>query len=45
MHGFDKKKRHNMLFLMLDLKYKNMHLVIIYLGDEIVTTLVVDYNE
>jgi hypothetical protein len=45
MHGFDKKKRHNMLFLMLDLKYKNMHLVIIYLGHEIVTTLVVDYNE
>jgi hypothetical protein len=34
-----------MLFMMLDPRYKNTHLVIIYLGHEIVTTLVVDYNE
>jgi len=32
MHGIDKKKNYNMLVLMLDPKYKNMCLVIIYLG-------------
>jgi hypothetical protein len=34
-----------MLVLMLDLRYKNMDLVIIYLGHEIVAILVVDYNK
>jgi len=45
MHGIDKKKGHNMLALMLDPKYKSMSVVITYLGHEIVTTLVINYNE
>jgi hypothetical protein len=45
MHDFDKKKGHNMLALMLDPKYKNMHLVIIYLVMKTIPTLVVVFNE
>lgn len=45
MHDFDKKKGHNMLALMLDPKYKNMHLVIIYLVMKTTPTLVVVYDE
>ncbi len=44
MHAFDKQKIHDMLALMLDPKYKNMHLMIIYLVMKITATLVVVYN-
>jgi len=44
MHGVDKKKRPQYV-LLLDSKYKNMHLVTTYLGHENVVTLVVDYDE
>jgi hypothetical protein len=44
LHFVDNKKRHNMLVLMLDFKYKSMQLVIINLGHEIDATLVVDYD-
>jgi hypothetical protein len=27
LHGFDKKRAHNMLALMMDLKFKSMHMV------------------
>jgi len=40
-----RKNGHNMLVLLLDSKYKNMHLVTTYLGHENVVTLVVDYDE
>jgi hypothetical protein len=45
MHDFDKKKGHDMLALMLDPRYKNMHLVIIYLVMKNIATLVVNYDE
>ncbi len=45
MHGIDKKKSYNVLVLMLDSKYKSMCLVTIYLGRQIITTLVVNFNE
>ncbi len=45
MHDFDKKKSHNMLALMLDPKYKNMDLVIIYLVMKTTAILVVVYAE
>ncbi len=44
MHGL-KKKNHNMLAPMLDPRYKSMHLVITYLGHEVATTLVANYDE
>jgi hypothetical protein len=45
MHGFQKKKNHNMLVLILDLGYKNMCLVITYLGCEAAATLMANYDE
>lgn len=45
MHVIDQKKGHNMLALMLDPKYKSMHLVTSYLEYEATTSLVVDYDE
>jgi hypothetical protein len=42
---FSKKKNLNMLALMLDPKYKNMCLVITYLGCEVAATLVANYDE
>jgi len=39
------KKGHNMLALVLDPRYKSMHLVIANLGCEIATTLVTNYDE
>jgi len=45
MHGFQKMKGHNMLVLMLDPRYKSMHLVIIYLGREVVGILMAYYDE
>jgi hypothetical protein len=44
MHDFF-FKGHNMLAFMLDPRYKNMHLVITYLGCEATTTLVTNYDE
>jgi hypothetical protein len=41
MHGIG----HNMLALMLGPRYKSMSVVITYLGHEIITTLVINYNE
>jgi hypothetical protein len=41
---FLKKKNHNMLALMLDPRYNNMRLVIIYLGCEAVATLVANWQ-
>jgi len=45
MHGFQKMKDHNMLVLMLDPKYKSMHLVITYLGHEAIAILMPYYDE
>jgi hypothetical protein len=45
MHVIHKKKGHNMLALMLDHGYKNMCLITSYLGHEVATNLVVNYNE
>ncbi len=45
MHVIDKKKGHNMLALMLDPRYKSMHLMTSYLGREATANLVVDYDE
>jgi hypothetical protein len=45
MHGFFFLKGHNMLAIMLNPKYKNICLVIIYSGHEATTTLVVDYDK
>jgi hypothetical protein len=41
---FLKKKNHNMLALMLDPRYNNMCLVIIYLGYEAIATLVANWQ-
>jgi hypothetical protein len=45
MHFIAKKKAHNMLALMLDPKYKSMHLLTSYLGHEVIASSVIDYNE
>ncbi len=45
MHGIGKKRGHNMPTLMLDPKYKSMCVVITYLGHEIITSLVINYDE
>jgi hypothetical protein len=45
LHKFDKKKCQNILALMLDLKFKSMHIVINYLGHVNVFILVVQYDE
>ncbi len=45
MHVVDKKKGHNMLALMLNLGYKSMCLMTSYLGHEVATKLVVNYDE
>lgn len=38
LHGFDRKNNHNILALMLDLKFKSMQLVTSYLGRENAST-------
>ncbi len=43
MHGFDKKRGHNMLVLILDPSFKNMWLVVNYHGREHASTLVKEY--
>ncbi len=43
LHTFE-KKGHNMLTLMLDPIYKSMHLVMIYVGLNNVTTQIVEYD-
>jgi len=45
MHGFQKMKGHNMLVFMLDPKYKNMCLVITYLGREVPAILMAYYDK
>ncbi len=44
LHVFHKKKNHNMLALMFDPRFKNMQLVIIFLGCENVILVVVEYD-
>jgi hypothetical protein len=44
MHGFDKKRGHNMLVLILDPSLKNMWLVVNYRGCEHASTLVKEYD-
>jgi hypothetical protein len=41
LRGFDRKNSHNILTLMLDLKFKTMQLVTCYLGCENASTLIV----
>jgi hypothetical protein len=43
LNGFD-KKGHNMLALMFDQRFKNMQLVVNYLGCENTFSLVVEYD-
>jgi hypothetical protein len=43
-NGFDKNRRHNMLALMLDLRFKSMWLVANYLGHETTFLLVIKYD-
>lgn len=45
LHGFDRKKSHNMLTFMLDPMFKKLRLVSRYLGHENTSTLVVQYDE
>ncbi len=45
MHVVDKKKGHNMLVLMLDPGYKSMCLMTSYLGHEVATSQVLNYDE
>jgi len=45
LHECDKKKCQNILALMLDLKFKSMHMVTNYLGHVNVFILVVQYDE
>jgi hypothetical protein len=45
LHGFDRKKGHNILTFMLDPMFKNLRLVSRYLGHENTSTLVVQYDE
>jgi hypothetical protein len=44
LHGFDRRKSHQMLVLMLYLKFKNMHLITSYVDRKNVASLVVDYE-
>jgi hypothetical protein len=43
LHAFDRKKGHDMLALIFDLRFKNIWLVTAFLGCENVT--IVDYNQ
>jgi hypothetical protein len=45
LHVFDKEKGHNMLILMFDPRFKNMHLVTMFLGHENATGVVIEYDE
>jgi hypothetical protein len=45
LHGFDRKKSHDMLTFMLDPMFKNLRLVSRYLGHENTSTIVVQYDE
>jgi len=45
LHVFDKEKSNNMLVLMFDPRFKNMHLVTMFLGHENATVVVVEYDE
>ncbi len=44
LHVFHKNKNHNMLALMFDPRFKNMQLVIMFLGCENVIVVVVEYD-
>ncbi len=44
MHGFEKKRGHNMLVLILDPSFKNMWLVANYYGCEHAYALVKEYD-
>jgi hypothetical protein len=44
LHGFDRRKSHQILVLMLYLKFKNMHLITSYVDYKNATSLVVDYE-
>jgi hypothetical protein len=44
MYNFDKKRGHNMLPLILDLRFKNMRLVANYCGCEPASMLVKEYD-
>ncbi len=45
LYAFDKKRDHNMLALMFDLRFKNMQSVSMYLGHENVVIVVIKYDE
>jgi len=45
LHVFDKEKGHNMLVLMFDPRFKNMHLVTMFLGHENAIVVIFEYNE
>ncbi len=45
LHAFDRTQSHNMLALMLDSCFKNMLLVVMYLGWENVDALIVEYDD
>jgi hypothetical protein len=45
LHVFDEEKGHNMLVLMFDPRFKNMHLVTMFLGRENANVAVVEYDE
>ncbi len=44
MHGFDKKKGHQVLMLMLNPRLRNMCLITLYVSCENALRLVVDYD-
>jgi hypothetical protein len=41
---YDKRKAHNMIFLMLDLRYKSLHIVSSFVGKEQGVALVEEYD-
>jgi len=45
LYAFDKKRDHNMLALMFDLRFKNMQSISMYLGHENVVIVVIKYDE
>jgi hypothetical protein len=45
LHAFDKKKGHDMLVLMFDLRFNNMRLVIAFIGYENVAIIVTKYDQ
>jgi hypothetical protein len=45
LHAFDRTRNHNMLALMLDPCFKNMLLVVMYLGWENVDVLVIEHDD